>query len=191
MYANKPAGGSPGEVLVGEVRVDTTANGEHFNFFIHQQYGELLRFVRTRTNGAEDSKDVAQESIVKLLRYREAAPAADWRRLLYRIAINAAHDRFRDARHFEAIARKSVEDRECTPAPPSPDEFASHQQRLAQLRRAILELPPKCQRVFLLKIAQDMTNAEIAQHCGVSVKMVEKHLAKGLDTLRRKVGNSA
>lgn len=191
MSANKPVGDSPREALVDKLHVDAAANGERFNFFIHQQYGELLRFLHTRTSGAEDSKDVAQESIVKLLRYRERAPASDWRRLLYRIAINAAHDKFRNARHTEAIARKSAGDRECAPIPHSPDEFVVHQQRLAQLRRAILDLPPKCQRIFLLKVAQDMTNGEIARHCGISVKTVEKHLTKGLETLRRKVGNSA
>lgn len=192
MSANKRVGGSPPrEAPVGMHHAGAPANGERFGRFVHQQYGELLRFLRRRTGGAEDVQDLAQESIAKLLRYRETAPASDWRRLLYRIAINTAYDRFRIVRHAEVVARASAESDRCAPVPQSPDEFAVRQRRLVQLRRGILELPPKCQRVFLLKVAQDMSNAEIARHCGISVKMVEKHLARGLEALRGKVGDSA
>lgn len=164
---------------------------ERFDGFIHEQYGDLLRFLRRRTGGSQDAEDVAQESVFKLLRYRESAPISDWRRLLYRIAINSAHDRFRDSRRQQAIAQAAAEDGEAIPSVRPPDEFAAHQQRLARLRQAILQLPPKRQRVCLLRFAQGMTNAQIARHCGTSVKTVEKHLAKGLATLRRKVGDPA
>ncbi|MGH8126253.1 MAG: RNA polymerase sigma factor [Rhodanobacteraceae bacterium] len=192
MSANKRVGGSPPrEAPVGMHHVGAPANGERFGRFVHQQYGELLRFLRRRTGGAEDVQDLAQESIAKLLRYRETTPASDWRRLLYRIAINTACDRFRVVRHAEVVARASVQSHRCDADPRSPDEFAVRQRRLVQLRRGILALPPKCRRVFLLKVGQDMSNAEIARHCGISVKMVEKHLAKGLEALRCKVGDSA
>jgi DNA-directed RNA polymerase specialized sigma24 family protein len=37
----------------------------------------------------------------------------------------------------------------------------------------------------------DMSHAQIAELCGISVKMVEKHLATALAQLRRKVGDSS
>lgn len=165
---------------------------ERFDGFIHEQYGELLRFLRRRTSGPQEAEDAAQDSIFKLLRYRELAPAADWRRLLYRIAVNSAHDRFRDNHRHLAIARAVAEDGgEAMPSERLPDEFAAHQQRLAWLREAILQLPPKRQRICLLRFSLGMTNAQIARCCGLSIKTVEKHLTKGLEALRRKVGDSA
>lgn len=187
MSAQKPLEDAGGDVLgLGALSVP-----ERFDGFIHEQYGELLRFLRRRTDGSQEAEDVAQESVFKLLRYRESASASDWRRLLYRIAINSAHDRFRDSRRHRAIAQAVAEDGGAIPSERLPDEFAAHQQRLARLRQAILQLPPKRQRVCLLRFAQGMTNAQIARCCGVSIKTVEKHLTKGLAALRREVGDSA
>lgn len=187
MSAQKPLQDAGGDALgLGALSVP-----ERFDGFIHEQYGELLRFLRRRTGGSQDAEDVAQESVFKLLRYRDSASVSEWRRLLYRIAVNSAHDRFRDSRRHRAIAQAVAEVREVLPPERLPDEFAAHQQRLARLREAILQLPPKRQRVCLLRFAQGMTNAQIARRCGVSVKMVEKHLTKGLAALRRKVGDSA
>lgn len=165
---------------------------ERFDGFIHEQYGELLRFLRRRTSGPQEAEDVAQDSVFKLLRYRELAPASDWRRLLYRIAVNSAHDRFRDNRRQTVIAHAVAEDGGGSmPSERLPDEFAAYRQRLAWLREAILQLPPKRRRICLLRFSLGMTNAQIARCCGISVKTVEKHLAKGLAALRRKVGDSA
>jgi len=164
---------------------------ERFDGFITEQYGELLRFLRRRTNGPQEAEDVAQDSIFKLLRYRELAPAADWRRLLYRIAVNSAHDRFRDNRRQMTIAQAVAEDGgESIPPERLPDEFAAYRQKLAWLREAILQLPPKRRRICLLRFSLGMTNAQIARCCGISIKTVEKHLTKGLAALRRKVGDS-
>lgn len=187
MSAQKPLEDAGGDAL----GVGTLSVPERFDGFIQEQYGELLRFLRRRTGGSLDAEDVAQESVFKLLRYRESASVSDWRRLLYRIAVNSAHDRFRDSRRHRAIAEAVAEDREVLPPERLPDEFAAHQQRLGRLRQAILQLPPKRQRVCLLRFVQGMTNAQIARHCGISVKTVEKHLTKGLAALRSRVGDSA
>ena len=96
MSAHKPLEGAGGDAFgVGALSVP-----ERFDGFIHEQYAELLRFLRRRTNGSQEAEDVAQESLLKLLRYRESAPISDWRRLLYRIAINSAHDLFAIATHM-------------------------------------------------------------------------------------------
>ncbi len=53
-------------------------------------------------------------------------------------------------------------------------------QDLDLLYRTIEQLPPKCRRVFLLSRFHDMSYPEIARHCGISVKMVEKHIGNAL-----------
>jgi RNA polymerase sigma-70 factor (ECF subfamily) len=73
----------------------------------------------------------------------------------------------------------------------NPEQRAVYEQQVARLSKAILELPPKCQRVYLLKRTHDLSHAQIAERCGISVKMVEKHLATALAQLRRKVGDSS
>ncbi|MGH8191824.1 MAG: RNA polymerase sigma factor [Rhodanobacteraceae bacterium] len=168
------------------------AEGEDgFSRFARNHHCRLVQFLRTYTPTLQDAEDAAQESIIKLMRYRYSVPASDWSRLLYRIAINTAHDRFRAASRHRAITEAAHLTADLVDAGCCPDEYAAREQVLERTRQVILGLPPKCRKVCVLKLTRDMTNAQIAGVCGISTKMVEKHLAKGLATLRRKVGNWA
>lgn len=51
----------------------------------------------------------------------------------------------------------------------------------------IQNLPKKCSRVFLLSKKEGLTNNEIADYLGVSLKTVEGHLTKALKILREKL----
>lgn len=53
-------------------------------------------------------------------------------------------------------------------------------QRFLDLCRATDSLSPEVKRVFLMKKVYDMSQKDIAQHCGLSESTVEKHVAKGL-----------
>lgn len=170
-------------------------NARAFDSFFRRQHDGLLRFLRRRTPTGEDAEDAAQESWTRLLRYRDSEPASAWKPLLYRIATNVARDRFRHARTHredkhvpldEGVA--SVPDATYVSAVPSPEEHVARRRELARLSEAILRLPPKCRRVFLLKRVYGLTRREIAERCGISVKTVEKHLATALAKLKRQVG---
>lgn len=52
------------------------------------------------------------------------------------------------------------------------------------VKRAVMQLPGKCQAVFSLSRFQGMNNKEIADELGISVKAVEKHIGKALRELR-------
>ncbi|GAB2573754.1 RNA polymerase sigma factor [Dyella jejuensis] len=170
--------------------IDVRANAHSFEAFLRSQARGLLQFLRARTASEQDAEDAMQESMAKLLRYRESEPPSAWKQLLYRIAVNVAHDQFRVALSRHSKEHVTLDQMEIATPGHSPEQRAIHEQQMARLRKAILELPPKCQRVYLLKRVHGMSHAQIAQRCGISVKMVEKHLASALSQLRRKVGDS-
>lgn len=180
------------KTLPGEAAVDgLCADAADFDDFVREQYHGLVQFLRGRTASRQDAEDAAQESMVKLLRYRASEPQSAWQKLLYRIAINVAHDQFRSASSRHDAEHVALDEQALAAPERTPEERASHEQQLSRLRHAILALPPKCQRVYLLKRVHGMSHAEVASCCGISVKMVEKHLANALVMLRRKVGDSA
>lgn len=160
-----------------------------FEAFLHDQYRALVQFLRRRTASEQDAEDAAQESMARLLRYTRTEPASSWKPLLYRIATNVAHDQRRVATSRCDDKRVPLEDTELSADTPTPEEQASCDQQIARLSQAILELPAKCQRVYLLKRVHGLSRAQIARRCGISVKTVEKHLATALAQLRRKVGD--
>jgi RNA polymerase sigma-70 factor (ECF subfamily) len=160
-----------------------------FESFLREQYRALVQFLRRRTASEQDAEDAAQESMTRLLRYTGTEPASSWKPLLYRIATNVAHDQRRAATSHCDDKHVLLEEHELVTDAPTPEEQALRDQQIARLGSAILELPPKCQRVYLLKRVHGLSRAQIARRCGISVKMVEKHLATALVQLRRKVGD--
>ncbi|GLQ50875.1 RNA polymerase sigma factor [Dyella flava] len=171
--------------------IDARADAQSFDAFIRSQFRGLVQFLRTRTASEQDAEDAAQESMTKLLRYRESEPPSAWKQLLYRIAVNVAHDQFRASLTHRRKEHVALDGLDIAASEHTPEQRAAYDQQVTRLSKAILELPPKCQRVYLLKRAHDMSHAQIAEHCGISVKMVEKHLATALAQLRRKVGDSS
>jgi RNA polymerase sigma-70 factor (ECF subfamily) len=169
---------------------DVPAAGAHpFETFLRGQWRGLLQFLRARTATEQDAEDAAQESMARLLRYRESEPPSAWKQLLYRIAVNVAHDQYRAARTHHGNDHVALEGLDIAASEHTPEQRALYEQQLARLSRAILELPPKCQRVYLLKRVHGLSHADIASRCGISTKMVEKHLATALAQLRRKAGD--
>ncbi|TWI11915.1 RNA polymerase sigma-70 factor (ECF subfamily) [Lysobacter ruishenii] len=161
-----------------------TAKATDFDRFVLEHRPMLVAFLRRRVSDA-DAQDLAQETMVRLMRYADQ-PVEALRPLMYRIGLNVLADRGRRDASRLAHAHVSLEDDALVlPATdPAQDERVAHQQALVAVRAAVLRLPPRCREVYLLNRIEDMSYTEIARHCGISVKAVEKHIGKALSLLR-------
>jgi RNA polymerase sigma factor (sigma-70 family) len=170
------------------------ADSEHLSVeqAFRRHHLSLLHFLRGRLHNEEDAADIAQETYARLLQsYRDVIDSVTARTLMFRIAVNAANDLARRRRTHHSAAHCPIEDDMLLPtAAPSQEREVSGQQDLNLLYDAIASLPPKCQQVFLLNRVDCMTYPQIAEHCGISVKMVEKHIVKALAALRSRVGGA-
>jgi RNA polymerase sigma factor (sigma-70 family) len=153
---------------------------EHFERFVRESVPRLERFLARLRVREDDVQDLAQESVARLLRYRDSEPPEAWAALLYRIAINVARDRARRDRHAPSTAVEA----DAVAAEDSPEQHASHQEALARVRDAILRLPSRCRAVYLMHRIDGQSYPEIARRCGISVKAVEKHMSRALRELR-------
>lgn len=52
------------------------------------------------------------------------------------------------------------------------------------VEKTLEELPPQCRKVFTLSRFEERKNKEIAEELNISVKVVEKHISKGLKKFR-------
>lgn len=171
---------------------DATEGGRRFDRFLREQREALMQFLRKRTRSEEDAQDAAQESLVRLMRYRSQQPEVAWKPLLYRIAVNVANDQSRWARRRGDGAHVALDEAEYALPhdAPHPDERLIQQQELARIGAVIETLPPRCQEIYLLSRVEGMKNAEIARHCGISLKAVEKHMTKAMSAVRHALGTS-
>ncbi len=74
---------------------------------------------------------------------------------------------------------------------PSAEQNVAGRQRLAQLTRAIADLPPKTRRAFELHKLEGMTQEETARTLGVSRKTVEKQISAALQRLLAKLNEDS
>ncbi|WP_206859599.1 RNA polymerase sigma factor [Lysobacter changpingensis] len=158
-----------------------------FDRFLREHRPMLVAWLSRRI-GEDDAQDVAQEALVRLMRYREQ-PVEQLRPLMYRIAINVIHDRGRRDSTRQVFAHVSL-DQDFVGLPslePSHETRIGHEQELALVRATILQLPDRCRQVYLLNRIEGLSYSQIAQHCGISVKAVEKHIGKALSLLRSKL----
>lgn len=163
---------------------------ERFEAFLRDEREALLKFLRTRLPTDEDAQDAVQESLIRMIRYRDSEPPEAWKRLLYRISVNVANDQHRHARRCHATGHVTVDGAldAASSDDPAHDEQLSQQEELAAVVEVILTLPPRCQEIFLLNRVEGMTYVQVADTCGISLKAVEKHMTRALAALRAQLG---
>jgi RNA polymerase sigma factor (sigma-70 family) len=178
------------DALAGELAFPAEGAGEALSVqqTIARHHKSLVRFLRQRLRVKEDAADVAQETYIRMLQYEGARDIQSPSSMLFRIAINVTNDLRRSEQSRRVSSQCSIDDLQLSCDRPGPDRELAAGQDLEQLYEVIAALPPKCQQVFLLSRAQRMTYPEIAQHCGISVKMVEKHISRALAACMKKVG---
>jgi RNA polymerase sigma factor (sigma-70 family) len=157
---------------------------------VRRYHDSLINFLRQRLRTPEDAYDVAQEAYIRMMQYQNSRQIRSPSSMLFRIAINVANDLGRSDQVRRVSDQCSLEAVELVSDTPSPEREISAIQELALLRNAIEGLPPKCRQVFLLSRVRRMTYPQIAAHCGISVKMVEKHISRALAVCMKKVGGS-
>jgi RNA polymerase sigma-70 factor (ECF subfamily) len=157
---------------------------------VRRHHGALIKFLRRRLSIADDAEDVAQETYIRMMRYEGSSELRAPSAMLFRIAANVANDHGRAALARRANYHTDVQDIELVSETPSAEREVLASQHLDLLLEAIEELPPKCRQVFLLSRASDMTYPEIARHCGISVKMVEKQISRAIAVCMAKVGGT-
>jgi RNA polymerase sigma factor (sigma-70 family) len=154
---------------------------------IRNHHQSILRFLRRRGATSEDALDMAQDAYLRFLKYDGATTIDSPSAMLFRIAGNVAADHARAAAQRRQVRSFDADgfETELESEEPSPERELAAQQVVTIVRMAIAALSPQCRTVFLLSRVDGLTYCEIAAHCGISVKTVEKHVSHALARVRR------
>jgi RNA polymerase sigma factor (sigma-70 family) len=188
-HMKSPGSGAPTDEF-DEFRIALDSESRQlFEAAFRAHHAGLVQYLRHHVGNDADARDIAQETYLRLLRYRESQDLDSLKALLFRIATNLLAMRRRTARAQRWAHHRPVDEEIGLLADePSHDQRLASERQLDRLMEVIKRLPPKCQQVFVLSRFHDMTYLEIAKRCGISVKMVEKHIAKALGICRIEVG---
>lgn len=139
----------------------------------------LLRNLRLSPTEVDD---IVQDTWLRILR-SPPGPVAHPRAFLSRIALNL----FRDQRRREQLRRDKHHLLAANDIAP-PQAQALHEQEAERLiEQIIIDLPEPLRDVFVLSRFRRMTNHDIAEHLGISVKTVEWRIGKAMEQCMKKL----
>lgn len=144
---------------------------------IYDRYaGPLYRWLCAFLGSSNDAEDALQEVFVRLASGR-ARPARDLRAYLFVAARNEAYGMLRQRQREQAVNEQTVAAQALTAMPP-PHEMD------ADLVALLQRLPLEQREVIALKVAQDLTFAEIAVLLKISPNTAASRYRYGIERLR-------
>jgi RNA polymerase sigma factor (sigma-70 family) len=155
-----------------------------FDAFVRHQI-PLKRFIARLMRNASDVEDIAQEAFLRAYSVEQGRPIEQPKSFLFRIAKHIALTQLtQKSRHITDC----IEDfcgLEVIPAQGSAEDELIAQQTLGLHCEAVARLPPQCRQAYLLRKVHGLSHKEIAEHLGIAVSTVEKHLIKGVELCDR------
>jgi RNA polymerase sigma factor (sigma-70 family) len=142
--------------------------------------GKLRRFFQRRFGNREDAADATQETFLRMLSLSPNTSIENPQAYLFQVARSIAYSATARLMAERALFDRDADEANVATDAPNAERIVDARQRLVLLARAIAELPPRCQQVFVLSRLQGMANGDIAQKLGISRNMVEKHIVKAL-----------
>ena len=152
----------------------TPTRDDEFTRFARTSSATLTRTAYLLTGDRELAAELVQEALVKTyLAWRRVRPdeATAYAR---RVLVNLNIDRWR---RRPALPTDDLD---------GPDPVDAHRQvdDRDEIVRLLGELPPQQRRVIVLRYFNDLSEAEVAHHLGISVGSVKSSASRGLASLR-------
>ncbi len=168
---------------------ETTAAPDVSVETLYRQTAPAMRvFVKRLVGSASDAEDIVQEAFVKGWAALAAGAVDRPRAFLFRAARNLALNHMRNARVRRTdSARASIEDAFNRPLASAEEQFIASEEAAA-CQRVLEKLPTRCREAFVLRVVEELSYKEMSRHMNLSVSTIEKHVGKGKQIFRSRLG---
>lgn len=148
---------------------------KEFEISFKKLYLPLGMYALRLVDDADVAEDLEQDAFMKAWQYMESGGKIEnFTSFMYRTLHNVCLSYLRDRR--EMLGVESI--------PDVGEEEIDTSFRDARIWKAIDDLPEKCREIFLMSKRDGLTNDEIAEELGISVKTVKNHMTKAFARLR-------
>lgn len=170
------------EILSRLKNADHLALKEIYELYIHK----LHRFVSTYIQDKEQVKDIVQLTFIKIWEKKETIDLSkSFKAFVFTIAYRNVIDH---VRRKETITIDSKSDKlyydESFIASDSAEDILNRHELDSVYTKSLETLSPKKREIFILSRHEGMSNREIADKLGISVKTVEYHMTDILASLK-------
>ena len=150
--------------------------------------GPLRSFFRKRAFDPQEAEDLVQEVFTRLAARSDAPRMENPEAYIFQTAANLLRDRARRDMTRSAAIREFAENSREAFEEISPERVLQGRQGVADLQRALLELPERTRAIFVLHRFEELKYSEIARRLGISVSSVEKHMMDALRHIALRMG---
>ena len=162
---------------------------------VEEHAGRIYRLALRMMGNEADAEDVLQETFLNAFRsidrFEERSSLSTW---LYRIASNAALMRLRRKEPEQISVDEPLERDDGDLVPRQffdfcclPEEDLLRDEAVAEMNRAVEELPPTLRSVFILRDIEGLSTEETAKALGLSVSAVKSRLMRARLKLRERL----
>ncbi|MEG1327450.1 MAG: sigma-70 family RNA polymerase sigma factor [Janthinobacterium sp.] len=148
----------------------------HLSTLYSEHHGWLYGWLRGKLGNRAEAADLAQDTFLRLLGKREAAPLREPRGYLATIARGLLIDRYRrqalEQAYLEALAQQAEPTSACA------ETHAIIIETLLAIDRLLDRLGARTRAIFLLAQIEELSHADISRRLGVSLPTVKKHLVR-------------
>lgn len=146
-----------------------------FEIHFRRLYLPLGMYALRIVDNADDAEDLVEDAFIKAWEAIEkGAEIENFKAFIYRSVRNVCISFLRKKR--ETVGEEYI--------PEVDDEIIDTSVRDAKIWKAIDELPTKCREIFLMSKRDGLTNEEIAEELGLSIKTVKNQMTKAFARLR-------
>lgn len=148
---------------------------KEFEAYFRKLYLPLGMYALRLVDDADVAEDMVQDAFAKVWQYIEdGGEIENFPSFIYRSVRNACLSYLRN--RYETVSESEI--------PGAGEEEIDTSIRDARIWRAIDDLPRKCREVFLMSKRDGLTNEEIAEEMGISIKTVKNQMTKAYARLR-------
>jgi RNA polymerase sigma-70 factor (ECF subfamily) len=163
-----------------------SGNEKAYIFLLDTYHRRLYAYAQTLVNDQAQAQDIVQNVILKTWKSRKKLKKKfSIQSFLYKSVYNEFLNNYQKNKSMMLLQQKYLE---------SLGEVVEEtddtiiEQMITIVNTEIKNLPPKCQKVFLLSKKEGLTNIEISEYLNVSIKTVEAQITKAFTILRDKLG---
>jgi RNA polymerase sigma-70 factor (ECF subfamily) len=167
-----------------------------FNSLVIKYHRPIIHFLYRMVHNQAVAEEMAQEVFLRVYRSRESYRAeAKFTTWLYRIATNLAVNHARDTRHersaqsvyLDEADEESGNTPEVADAAPSVEEKLLRDERMAAIKKHVMELPERQRMAVLMHKYQGMDYRQIGEVLKLSESATKSLLFRAYQTLREKL----
>lgn len=162
-------------------------NQEAFDILYHRHWENLYKTAFGLLKDSNTSKDVVQDIFIWLWQKRnqleiQNLPAYLKTAVKFKVANYIRSANIKES-FFEALGKHTI-----SPNAPEAAEITEMKELRAIISNAVEILPDKCRTIYKLSRNEQLTNQQIADKLGLSVKTVESQMTIALRRIRFAVG---